>query len=298
MFSGGLCDAGATQSPWQYLPSSKIPRHLSPVSGLLQLLVLYHFDPVVVRVEDEGDVLHSSVGKALLPVDLLLFQEGTGLVQVIYTHTNMTKSLGLVVAVVVHFAFFFLGAVIPGQLEQAFFSREWIYSVCSIGLFGDAVITWVTQEVQGEARLFLLGGPHQTHAHDVLVEIQTFLWVLDTDHGVVEAVGGGIGGGDILGLFHGFLANDLDPVAIWIEGEGNTPHAPVGQFLLKLVAGVFNTLACGLDVIDADADMTEAFVGFFVAVINGIGIVRLGAVIVGEFENAFAVGPMCAGRSG
>lgn len=113
---------------------------------------------------------------------------------------------------------------------------------------------------------------------------------------MVEAVGGGIGGGDVFGLVDGFLTNDLDPVSIRIKGEGNTPHAPVGQFLLKLVSSVFDALTSGLNIVHTDTNMTKAFVGVFIAVVDGVRIVRLGAIVVGQFENTLTVAPVCACR--
>ena len=65
---------------------------------------------------------------------------------------------------------------------------------------------------------------------------------------------------------------------------------------MELVARILDPLASGLDVIHAHADVTEALVGIFVAIVNGEVGVALRTVIVGEFEDAFAVGPVVAGR--
>ena len=50
----------------------------------------------------------------------------------------------------------------------------------------------------------------------------------------------------------------------------------------------------GLDVINADADMSKAFLWVRIAVGHFEGIVILGAVIVGQLQQAFVVGPMGA----
>ena len=49
-----------------------------------------------------------------------------------------------------------------------------------------------------------------------------------------------------------------------------------------------------MNVVDADADMAETLAGFGVAVCDLVVIVRLGAVVVGEFEDAFTVAPVVA----
>lgn len=62
--------------------------------------------------------------------------------------------------------------------------------------------------------------------------------------------------------------------------------APVGQLLLELVAGILDTLACGLNVVDRNASVTEPFVWLGVAVGDLVAVVGLGTVIVGEFDDA------------
>ncbi len=103
---------------------------------------------------------------------------------------------------------------------------------------------------------------------------------------------------DALRLGDGILADDLDPVAVRVQGEGDAAHAAVAQFLLELVAGVFEALAGGLDAVDADADVAEAFARVAVAVGDFEVGVGLGAVVVGQLEDAFAVGPVVVGGGG
>lgn len=40
----------------------------SPVAASLDCLVLDHFNPVAIRIQDESNVLHPSIGETLLPV--------------------------------------------------------------------------------------------------------------------------------------------------------------------------------------------------------------------------------------
>ena len=46
----------------------------------------------------------------------------------------------------------------------------------------------VGEEVEVEARRGVFGGADEGHSHDVLVEVEAFVFVLDADHGVVEEV--------------------------------------------------------------------------------------------------------------
>lgn len=41
-----------------------------PVAAALERLVLNHFDPVAIWVEDECHVVHAAIREAFLPVDL------------------------------------------------------------------------------------------------------------------------------------------------------------------------------------------------------------------------------------
>jgi hypothetical protein len=59
-------------------------------------------------------------------------------------------------------------------------------------------------------------------------------------------------------------------------------HATVSKLLLELVTGIFNTLACCLDVVDTDARVTEPAVRLFVAVLHRVIGIILSTVVVGE----------------
>src|SRR4051812_40103610 len=63
---------------------------------------------------------------------------------------------------------------------------------------------------------------------------------------------------DALRLFQGLLAHNLHPVLIGIQNEGDVPHLTICQLLLELVACVFEALACRLDVIHGDGQVSEA----------------------------------------
>ena len=58
------------------------------------------------------------------------------------------------------------------------------------------------------------------------------------------------------------------------------------------MACVFEALACGLDVIDADTDMAEAFSRVGIAVVDAERRVVFGAIVVCEFEDTFTIGPV------
>lgn len=74
-------------------------------------------------------------------------------------------------------------------------------------------------------------------------------------------------------------------------------HLTVRQLLLKRVAFIFNPLASGLDVVDADTNVAEAFPRVRIPIGNLEIFVVLGSIVVGEFEHALKIGPVriCAG---
>lgn len=53
----------------------------------------------------------------------------------------------------------------------------------------------------------------------------------------------------VLSLFQRFLANDLDPVAIRVQDEGDVSHATISKLLLKLVACILKARARSLQVV-------------------------------------------------
>jgi len=69
-------------------------------------------------------------------------------------------------------------------------------------------------------------------------------------------------------LFDWLLTNDLNPISIRVQDKGDTPHTPIRELLLELVALVFQSLACCLDIVDADSQVTEALVWFCVTVVH------------------------------
>lgn len=92
--------------------------------------------------------------------------------------TDVTKALGLVVAIVVGKALILLGTVIPSQLQQAF-------AVACSAVLRNTLSARVAEEVEVEARIGRFAGPEQRHAQNVLVEFERLLGILDTDHRVV-----------------------------------------------------------------------------------------------------------------
>ena len=91
---------------------------------------------------------------------------------------------------------------------------------------------------------------------------------------------------------------DSSDAPIRIEDEGNVLHLAVRELLLELDAVALKVCACGLDVVDGDGDVSEAATGVRVAggVAREVGV-RLGAVVVGELQDALA-GEAVLGRGG
>lgn len=113
---------------------AKLP--VLPVAGALQSLILNHLDPIAIRVKHEGHILHTAVGQTLLPVNIQRLEARAGRVEVIDGDTcavrqsflgkkarlltDMAKSLGLGVAIMIDLAFLLLGAIVPGQFQDPF----------------------------------------------------------------------------------------------------------------------------------------------------------------------------------
>ena len=64
------------------------------------------------------------------------------------------------------------------------------------------------------------------------------------------------------------------------------------ELLLKLVSGIADAFTSGLDVVDTDANVPEAFAMVFVAIGDFEVGVALRAVVVGQLDDAFAVCPV------
>ena len=83
---------------------------------------------------------------------------------------------------------------------------------------------------------------------------------------------------------------------IGVKDESNVLHLPVGELLLEADAELLKTGAGGLDVVDGDGDVAEAAAGVGVAAgVAGEGGVGLGAVVVGELEDALALEAVLGG---
>lgn len=118
----------------------------------------------------------------------------------------MPKSLWLVVAVVVAEALILLSAVVPRQFQDTL--------AISSAVLGHALLSWITEEVKCESGIRITAFTEERHAHNLLVELERFLSILDPDHGVVHQVGGHISLLHILRFFDGLATNDLDPCVL------------------------------------------------------------------------------------
>ena len=111
---------------------------------------------------------------------------------------------------------------------------------------------------------------------------------------MVESVSAGIRLLDIFRLLNGIKGDNLHPIPIGVECKCNASHATISQFLLEFVAGVFDPLAGSLDGVYADANVAEAFAWLGVAVGDFETVVFLRAVVVSQFQDSLASGPVLA----
>ena len=99
---------------------------------------------------------------------------------------------------------------------------------------------------------------------------------------------------DALGFVKRILADNLNPISIWIQRKGNVPHATICQLFLELVPGILESLARSLNVVNAHAGMSETFSGLRVSCRNLIFGIVLGAVVMCQFDETFAIAPVVA----
>ena len=84
--------------------------------------------------------------------------------------------------------------------------------------------------------------------------------------------------------------NQISDAPVGVEDERDVLHLPVAGLLLKADTECLKAVARRLDVVDGDGDVAEAAAGVRVARgVAGESRVRLGAVVVGELEDALAL---------
>ncbi|KAI6769010.1 hypothetical protein HG531_010114 [Fusarium graminearum] len=183
--------------------------------------------------------------------------------------TDVTKALGLAVAIVVLEVLFLLSAVVPSQLKKTLSVGDGLVVLA----LGEGLVARVAKEVKVEASLGVLKGAEARHAKDFLVFKQWHIEV--TNHGVSRHVSLL----HVLGLLVVVSGDDLDPVTIRVKDESNVSHAAIGKLLLELVTSIFNSLAGGLDVVDRDTGVAKATMRILVTIVHLIFRVILSAVV-------------------
>src|ERR1700733_5407088 len=68
---------------------------------------------------------------------------------------------------------------IPREFQDSLLACHWIHTVGGVLV---VVVSRIAEEVQIEIVVFVLRGPKQSHAHDLLIELQALLGTLDADH--------------------------------------------------------------------------------------------------------------------
>jgi hypothetical protein len=82
------------------------------------------------------------------------------------------------------------------------------------------------------------------------------------------------------------VADDLDPVAVWVQDKREALHAALVRPLLERHAAFLKPRARRLDVVDGDGDVPEAAARVRIPRCVGEGLVRLSAVVMRELEHA------------
>lgn len=133
-----------------------------------------------------------------------------------WSKDRIRTSLWLIVTVVVLDAVVALRAVVVRQLKDALAISDRIDTVCRL-LRG---LRTVAEEIKSETSLLLFRSALKGHTHDVLVEVERLLSILDSDHGVVHTVCVEVRL-VAFSLADWVLGDDFDPVAVGVEGESN-----------------------------------------------------------------------------
>lgn len=213
----------------------------------------------------------------------------------------MAEALRFAVAVVVRKGFVLFGAIVPGQFKETF-------TIAGLAFLGDALGSGIAKEVEVESCIWRLAGSEERHAQDILVKLEGLLGILDTDHGVVlvrvsnqilqcfryldnsyHAIGSDVSLLDAGSLLKGLLSNNLNPVSIGVQSKSNVVHSSLGQLLLELVAGIFDALTSGLEVVDGNAGVAKSAMRVLISIVDGVVGVALSAVVVGELNDSLAV---------
>jgi hypothetical protein len=152
-----------------------LPATAAPLHFPLQLLILDNLDPVSIRIQNKSNTLHPSIGQSLLPLDAQSVESLTRGIQVVNRHADVAKALRFSIATVVFEVLVLFGAVVVCKFEDAFT----IILVRGVGAVG------IGEKVEVEFIVRVLHVADQLHAHDILVEFEGNVLVLDTDHRVV-----------------------------------------------------------------------------------------------------------------
>ncbi len=94
----------------------------------------------------------------------------------------MPEALRALVAVVVAEVLGPLRPVVPGQFKEA---------LTVAGAFPSryALPAWVAEEVERETSSRTSASSHESHAHDILIELERLLGILDSNHCMILLLG-------------------------------------------------------------------------------------------------------------
>jgi hypothetical protein len=261
-----------------------ISRHLEVLLAR-KLLVLNNLDPVAIRVQQEGNVLHASVCKSLLPANVHILESLASSFKVIHRDTDVSKALGLAVTVMILEVLLLFGAVVPCQLKETLTVSDGVVILA----LREGLIARVAEEVEVEASLRVLQGAESRHAEDFLVVLQGLFGIFDTKHSVVHGVSSDICLLHVFGFLVIVSGNNFDPVTIGVKNEGNVAHTSIGKLLLELVTSILNSLAGGLDVVDRNTGVAEATVRLLVTVVDLVVGIILGSVVMSQLDETLSV---------
>ena len=90
-------------------------------------------------------------------------------------------------------------------------------------------------------------------------------------------------------------ADDLNPVPVRVQGEGQALHVSLARLLLELHAVLLQRVAEGVQVVHQETDVAKTLVWLLVATVVPEPVLGLGPMIVGQLQHRDALGVQIMG---
>lgn len=79
------------------------------------------------------------------------------------------------------------------------------------------------------------------------------------------------------------------PIVVRVQDKGNISHLSIWQLLFEAIAGIFNSLASCLDVIDANTNMPKSLPWIGIAIVNLEAFIIFAPMLIFELQLALTI---------